>query len=321
MGKLNVLITSAGSAPAVSVMKALKAQSEIAVKIIAIDMDPLSSGFFLSEKRYEVPDTNDPGFSPYLLDICRKENIKFIFAIIDEELPVFAGLKDEFQKEGICIIVNDAEVVRVGNDKSRTFQFCLDNGIKIPELVPLPLEREKILYPLIIRPLDGRGSVDVFKINDSKELHFFKDYVKNAIIQEFIDGDEYTIDIVASPKGEILQAVPRRRLVTKAGMSYKGKTVKDERLIQYGKTVAKKFRVNGPCNVQCILKGDEIYFIELNPKFAAGLPLTVAAGVNIPLLLLKMAMGRKINNEELEFKDNFYMLRYWEEIFTEKINQ
>jgi carbamoyl-phosphate synthase large subunit len=149
-------------------------------------------------------------------------------------------------------------------------------------------------------------------------LEFYKTRFKNFLVQEFIEGQEYTIDIVAGPDGKILQAIPRERMVVKAGMSYKGRTVKDHKLMDYGKWVAGRFRISGPANIQCIANKKDIYLIEVNPKFAAGLPLTVAAGVNVPLILIKLALGIKVGREELEFRDNIYMLRFWEEIFVSK---
>lgn len=322
MDEVTVLITSAGSAPAVAVIKALRAQCETDVEIIAVDMDPLSPGFHLSDRSHLVVHPDDDCFIPRMMDICSEEQVSFIFPIIDEELLVFARNRKTFGEKGIRVIVNDAEVIIIANNKLSANEFCLSHGIKIPGRVAAGADPEEqagdVGYPLIVKPLDGRGSVGVQKIHDREELAFALQRGKGLLVQEFIEGDEYTIDIVASPRGEILQAVPRRRLVTKAGMSYKGKTAKDVELMEYGKTIAREFGVNGPANVQCIVGEGGCYFIELNPKFGAGLPLTVAAGVNVPLLLLKMAMGCEVSTDELDFQDNLYMLRYWQEIFTKE---
>jgi carbamoyl-phosphate synthase large subunit len=69
-------------------------------------------------------------------------------------------------------------------------------------------------------------------------------------------------------------------------------------------------------NIQCIDTGEEIVLIEVNPKFPASLPFTVAAGVNGPLLLVKMHLGEKLEPMLGKFVAGLVMLRYWQEIFV-----
>ncbi|MDP2904996.1 MAG: ATP-grasp domain-containing protein [Candidatus Omnitrophota bacterium] len=317
--RLNVAVTSAGSAPAVAVIKALKKQNEIICHITAMDMDPLSSGNYLADDIAAIPASGAPGFIDKVLAACRRHEVQCLIPIIDEELFVFSAAIDRFNAAGIKVIVNDAKVIRLAKDKRRAYHFCAQNNILFPRVFSATdiAGIKAADYPLIIKPNDGRGSLDTAVIKDKNELDFFKEHLNGRIIQRFIGGPEFTIDIVASPDGSVLQAVPRRRLSVKAGMSYKGETVNDRRIIEYGKKVAALFKINGPANIQCIVNEEKIYLIEVNPKFAAGLPLTVAAGVNLPLILIKSAYGLKVAKNELKFKDKLFMLRYWEEIFIE----
>ncbi|MCM8774678.1 MAG: ATP-grasp domain-containing protein, partial [Candidatus Omnitrophica bacterium] len=266
------------------------------------------------------PSFNSYNFIPRILEICEQFGVQCLIPVIDEELLMFASHREDFEKRNIKLIINNKGTIRLTKNKYLTRKFCEKENILAPKTFLKKdikdLDTQKLNYPLIIKPLVGRGSRDVVKIKNKKELYFFKDYFDNFIIQEFIEGQEYTIDIVASPCGRVLQAIPRKRIETKAGMSYKAMITKDRRLIDYGMYIAKKFHIDGPANIQCMVNKKGIYLIEVNPKFAAGLPLTVAAGVNIPLLLVKLAFGLKVKEEELDFKDKIFMLRYWEEAFV-----
>ena len=63
---------------------------------------------------------------------------------------------------------------------------------------------------------------------------------------------------------------------------------------------------------------NKYYFIEINPRYAAGgLMLTVKAGANLPFLALKMMKGISINKKDLIHKEGVMMTRYWEEIIIE----
>ena len=317
--KVNVLVTSAGSAPAVSVIKALRQQKELDIALTAIDMDALSAGFYLADKYYRVNSSSDPDFLKELKGLCEKEDISFIIPIIDEELPVFARQKNRLEK--MKVLVNDLSVIELAQDKWRAYEFCRDKGIKCPLTAKMGIDSSIDIdfnSPGILKPLRGRGSQGLFFINHKKELDNLSANMKEYIWQEKIEGKEYTVDILASLDGKILQAIPRQRIMVKSGQIYKGKTVKNPELMELASNIAEKFGINGPCNIQFIEKDNEFYLIEVNPKFAAGLPLTVNAGINIPLLLIKMHIGTELSTDELEFKDNFYMLRYWEEVYFQK---
>lgn len=314
---VNVLVTSAGSIPGIAVIQALKQQDEIPVRVVAADMNPLSVGFYLSDGSVTIPHASSPNFIPCVLDLCAAEGVSVVFPIIDEELQVFADHCDDFAKAGVTLVTNAPDVVRISKDKYETYLFCKTHDILAPETF-LPHERSKLSsakFPLIVKPRAGRGSRAVFKTENMKQLDFFREYVANPVVQEFIEGTEYTIDILTTFEGEVLSVVPRERIETKAGMSVKGRTVKDGRLIGYGKRIAETVRLFPRGNIQCIDDGGDTYLVEINPKFAATLPFTVRAGVNMPLLILKMCLGKHIRRRIDDFEDGLMMLRYWQEVY------
>ncbi len=319
MRTVKALVTSAGSSPAVAVINALKCQKEIPIDVTAVDMNPLSAGFYLSDRYFTVPAASDPEFIPIMVSICNKQKIEILFPIIDEELLTFAENRHIFEREGVRVITNAPEVVRIAKDKYETYRFCLRHDILVPAtFLPHELQNQKSLnFPLIIKPRSGKGTANVFKLRDARELDFFINYVPNPIVQEFIDGEEHTIDILTDFDGRILSVVPKRRIETKAGMQVKGKTIMDSKLLGYGKMIAEKIGLAPRANIQCIVSKDGIYLIEVNPKFPSSLPFTVAAGVNAPLLLVKMHLGKKVDEMMGNFKDGLIMLRCWQEIFVE----
>jgi carbamoyl-phosphate synthase large subunit len=313
------LVTCAGSMPAVGIINALKRQDEISIRVIALDTSPLAVGFQLADGHYTIPLASDAAFIPAVLEICKREGVNIIFPVIDEELLVFAQSRERFQDDGVRVITNAPEVVAIARDKYRTYEFCRHEGIQVPETY-LPHELPAagdLAFPLIVKPKDGRGSVGVFKARNPRELDFFLDYVPNPMVQEFLDGAEYTIDILTDFQGAAISVVPKARLETKAGMQVKGRTVKDDLLIDFALMIVKKFRLVPRGNVQCIVKGDKISLIEVNPKFPASLPFTVAAGVNAPLLLVKMHLGEKISPMIGQFRAGLVMLRCWQEFYVE----
>jgi len=315
--EVNILITSVSRK--VWLVKAFKdamKQEGIDGKVISVDINPLSAGLYVSDKHYPVPSSSDQNFIPAVLEICKKEDIKLLIPTRDGELLLFAKSKDKFEKQGIHIMVSNPGVIEICNDKYRFYQFLTKNNIPTPKTyLPNQLDFSSIHYPLLVKSRYGSGSKGLFKVENAEELQFFVNYVPNPVIQEFANGNEYTVDLFSDFNGNVLTVVPRERIETFCGESYKGKTVKDTQIIEYAKNLAEKLGTIGHITIQCIKNDNRLKFIEVNPRFGGGAILGIKSGANTPLLLIKLILGKRIEPQIGEFKDNFIMLRYTKDLF------
>ena len=172
---------------------------------------------------------------------------------------------------------------------------------------------------MILKPAFGSSSKNVFKLENKKDLEYFYPKLEKPIIQEFIIGEEYTIDTYFNFEGKLKCVVPRRRLEVRSGEVSKSITVKDERLIN---AIYKHFDINnlffGCVTIQCFKeKGNKFKFIEINPRFGGGFPLSFMAGANFAKWILQETFGLKSEATQDCWKDNVHMLRYDEEIIVE----
>jgi len=318
--KINVLITSVSRK--VWLVKSFKdALKKVGNngKVISVDIDPLSAGLYVSDKYYLAPNSTDKDFIPKILKICKKENIKLVIPSRDEELMLFANNKYKFEEKEICIMISNSEVIEVCNDKYKFYQFLKRNKVSTPKtLLTHQIDFYSIKYPLLVKSKYGSGSKGVFVANNKKELEFFNNYVPDPIIQEFLNGKEYTIDLFSDFTGEILTVVPRERIEIVSGESYKGKTIKDNEMIESAKNLAEKLGTIGHITIQIVRSSDGIKFIEVNPRFGGGANLSIKAGANTPLYLIKMLKGEKLEPRIGKFKDGYIMLRYTDDIFLDK---
>ena len=291
-------------------------QEEINGKVISVDINPLSAGFYASDKHYLIPPSSDQNFMPVILEICKKEDVKLLIPTRDGELLLFAKNKKKFEKQGIYVVVSNLEVIEICNDKYKFHQFLMKNNIPTPKTyLPNQLDFSSIHYPLLVKSRYGSGSKGLFKVENAEELQFFVNYVPNPVIQEFANGNEYTVDLFSDFNGNVLTVVPRERIETFCGESYKGKTVKDTQIIEYAKNLAEKLGTIGHITIQCIKNDNGIKFIEVNPRFGGGAILGIKSGANTPLLLIRLILGKRIEPQIGEFKDNFIMLRYTKDLF------
>jgi carbamoyl-phosphate synthase large subunit len=318
MKSLRVLITGAGTVTCQSVIKGLRQQSELQIHITTVDANPMSAGRYLGDSFHIVPLASDPGFLNALLEIAKRESIGLLVPIIDYEFQKIAENREKFEGWGCRVAISSPETIATCNEKDRTYRFFMEQGVPTPAtwLPPRLPGREEIPFPIFVKPRMGRASIDVHKIGTLAEFDFMKGRVEDPIYQEFVAGEEYTIDTLSDFSRRVIGVVPRQRVEMKVGISYKGITVRDAEMIRLGKFIAEKAGIIGHANIQCFKTPQGLKFFEINPRFSGTLPLTIAAGLNSPLLLAKLALGEEVQRAVDEFEEGLVMLRFWDEIMV-----
>lgn len=289
-------------------------------RVTGVDIEELVPAKYFVDAFYKVPKWNDKDYIDNLLNICQKEKIDMLIPLFEREFTLLCENREKFNEIGTVLILSSKRIIEIFNDKWESYKFFMSNNIDTP-MTYSKQELKDCNFPLIIKPTDGAGSKNVFKIKDEKELNFFIDYIENPIIQEFVEGTEYTIDVLCDLDGNVISIVPRQRIEVRAGEVSKGRTVKDMAIIERTLELCNKLKIDenikpiGPLTIQCIvdLKGN-IKFIEVNPRFGGGVPLSFEAGVAYAELLRKMVKGEEILPIIGEFKE-LTMLRYDEAIY------
>lgn len=283
-------------------------------RIVTTDVNGLAPALYLGDTHCWLPYSHDPAFLGQFLDLCQRENVGLIIPLIDPDLPVLAGNVEAIESTGAQVLVSPERVIDICRNKKKTYGFLKKNGFPTPQIFGEE-QAGKHGFPLIIKPLDGSASVNVFKINDSDELKFFARYVPNAVIQEFINGDEFTTDVFSDWSGNPIAAVPRRRLKVRAGEVSVGRVERNPELEQICKEVAKWLGTVGPINIQAIQSGDSWQILEINPRFGGGSPLSMAAGMPMDQWAISMALNGSFPAEPPVISDHLTMMRFDDSFF------
>lgn len=285
-------------------------------EVIVTDVNPLSPTIYIADRAHRVPLSSDPSYIDVIEEICVQEHIGLIVPTIDDELDAFAAAKGRFSNDGILVAVSPLETTRICNDKYLTSRFMLERGLPVVETyTPADLPADPA-FPLFIKPRNGRGGVAAFAIHSHRDLEFFLDYVPDPVIQPYLDGPEFTIDVLCDFNGELLSVVPRERVVIRAGVVDRGRTVRHPKLMDVGIACARGLGFVGAVNIQCrVVKGQPIVF-EINPRFSGGIPLTIAAGADFPRMLVQLARGARVVPSVGRFQDNLWMTSYETSVFV-----
>lgn len=308
--KNNILILSAGRR--VELVKCFKSAAEKmqnGSKIIAADLSDTAPAIYFADKHYLIPRIGTEGYLESIVDICKKENIALVVPTIDTELLILAENKEMLEQETEAkILVSDLSVIQICRDKTNSQKFFEKNGFGVPAQIH-DIYNDNFSFPVFIKPLDGSSSINAFKVNNMEELEFFNKYIEKPMIQEYMEGEEFTVDVCLDFCSNILSIVPRKRLAVRSGEIAKGFIVKDREIIDDVTRLMKVLKPIGHITVQCMKTKKGIEYIEINPRFGGGAPMSIMAGADSCENLYRLMAGEVLEYSE-EYQENILFLRF-----------
>ena len=303
-----MLIPGAGGAAGIGAIKSL-GMCKFKGKIVSTDADALSAGLYLADKGYVVPPANDPSFFQKAIQIIENEQINIILPTSGFDIVPYSKNKKALEDNNIVAAMSDYEVIQTCLNKEN-FYYKLKNKFNLPYTTTNPSKIDT--FPCIAKPIFGKGSKNVFICRDENELNIILSKYNDMIIQEYLPGKEYTIDVLSDLDGNALLAIPRERIEVKAGISFKGKIILNKTIQEECLNIAEYIGIKGPSCMQmkCDKEGMP-KLTEVNPRMGGGTIMTTYAGVNFPELIIKMVNDDKIEIPEI---NEITMVRYYEEV-------
>jgi len=316
--KNNILVLSAGRR--VSLVRAFKkAIDELKIDgdVFGADMIPnMSAACNVLNNSFVLPHVLRGEYIDELKSLCIKESIKLVIPTIDTELLKLSKYKQEFKELGITIVVSDSELVVPCRDKRLTHD--LFDNIGFP--VPITYSLDSIKFPCFSKPISGSLSQNIRILQSREELDTWDVPKSEMMYMEVISSeefDEYTIDVYYTQDSELICMVPRQRVEIRGGEISKGRT--NKALICLLREPMSKVKTAFGCLTLQVFKSkttEQIYGIEINPRFGGGFPLSNAAGARYPEFLLReLFLNEKLAYTD-DWEDQLVMLRYDAEVLV-----
>ena len=267
-----------------------------------------TSGFFHCDKNYIVPSIKEErNYIDKLLYICKKEKISMILSFYDYDTYILSKYLKEFEDLGVKPVISSHHINTICFDKVETFKFLKSHGFKTPWTMTSDevAQTEIPSYPVIVKPRFGTGSNAISFANNRSEVDFFLKYYDNEdmIVQEFIEGTEYSFDVLNDFNGQTVTAVVKRKMKMRSGETDQGYAIKDNSLAEWGMNLGRKLGHIGPLDVDFFIKDDEPYILELNPRFGGGYPITHLADIDFPKILIDLVNGKLDPSEYEKYHD------------------
>jgi len=309
-----VLVTGAGGAAGIAVIRSLLRRADVTV--FAADMDGWASGIYLvppGQRRLVEPGRSE-AFVPGLARLVADDAIDVVISTVDVELATLASRRDELAPA--VLAAPPAATLEVCLDKLALAEACAPTA-NVPRTVlagPDALEVDWI-FPAFAKPRSGAGGRGIRMVPDRAALEALP-LDEGLIVQDLLPGDEFSVDVIADAAGHVVAAVPRTRTRVDSGVAIAGRTVHDAELEETAAAVARAIGLVGVANVQ--LRRDRAgraALLEVNPRFPGALPLTIAAGVDIPSLVVDLFTGVALP-ESVPFRE-LATVRHLEDVFLD----
>ena len=310
-------------APGIPVIKSIQDTHQI----IGFSYDPNEPGNYMgmTQKTYLMPYPS-LGFEELkerLTYIQEKESLDAIIPNLDAELPLYIKYQDEIEAMGIKLCLPSAENFELRNknklDKlSETLGMIYPKTFEVSSVLELEKSLEKLEFPVMIK---GNYYKAYMAHNlESAEESFYKisnEWGFPILVQEVVKGEELNLVGVGDGDGILVGGVAIKKLTTtEIGKIWTGITIQNEQLIQIAKDFVAHTKWKGPFELECIVNAQDVFMIEINPRFPAWVYFATEIGVNLPKMVVDIMQGKKIT-PQLDYPQNKMYVRYTGEMVTD----
>ncbi|TKD69238.1 ATP-grasp domain-containing protein [Pseudalkalibacillus hwajinpoensis] len=253
----------------------------------------------------QIKDTSESDLITSILSSkYKKDQLLNVISLNDLHLPVAARVAEK-----LGVGLQSALSIEIPSNKYKfnkllnyleitTPNFCLTNAHNAF------FTANKIGYPLVIKPINGTGSKFVKLIRDKHELSRYLDEMKSQksfgrsmnrsdeyLIEEYIDGDLFSVEVMIQNGNPIIFGVTKRTLegdpyfIEKESI-FPIKNLNIPKLNNYIERIIEALGMKwGFAHIEFIYKKDiGLYFIEMNPRLPGGvIPKMISKYYNINL--------------------------------------
>lgn len=293
--------------PGIAVARSLKEATDLNVEIIGLAYDAMEPGIYLDwlvDRAFIVPYPSSGGetYIERLLEIQGRVGLDFVIPNLDAELPVYIHYAKRLEAHGIGLVTPTMR------------QFRLRGKDRLPAIAPaIGLEHpdSEILYShdeigpaleRLQRPLMVKGVFyDAKRALNAAEVHahtarIAAEWGFPVILQQMVSGEHLNLIGVGDGAGGLIG----RLAIKKVALSSQGKiatgvTIDNPAMLAAAERFAATYHWRGPFELECILVGETLYLIEINPRFPAWAHFATGVGLNLPAALVRLGRNEPVD--------------------------
>ena len=308
---MNILLTSIGRR--YYLIKYFKKNLNSNIKIISTNSSNHTSAKNYSNFFYLSPKIESKSYLKFILSIIKKHKIKLIVPLIDIDSKKLSKNIEMINKFNATLISPPHRIVNIINDKFKLYEFLKRNDIITPKTYIskkkflYDFNKKKIKFPVILKPKYGTSSILTIKANNINQLNIYYKYLmqkisyeyfnkrnhkQKIVIQEYIKGTEYGLDLMNTIKGKYYSHLLKQKIHMRNGETDICR-ISNKKISQMCKKISGLILHNFLIDVDMIYKNKKFYVIDINPRIGGGYPFTHIAGFDMIKCLLDQVYSKK----------------------------
>lgn len=271
------------------------------------------SRFACKSLRYPSPYSRPDDFLAWVARTIEHEKIEAILPIHEETFLLSKHAKAFREKVRLCL--PDYDALLSVHDKARLSELLDKLAIRAPKtvrLVDVPTEssiRQMFNTQILLKPRQGGGNWAISLLNETVEYAGQIDrYLRTngvakerVLLQEWIPVSEKFSHAVVYQDGRLVQDfadLHLRDFPVSGGAGCLRTTCEAGPFRDISSKLFDSVRWHGVAELEYVRHSEtgELYLIEVNPRIWGGLHSALAAGLNIPELLLRIAGGEQVSS-------------------------
>ncbi len=271
-----------------------------------------------------IPEEKERVIDDYIKIIKTNKDIKWIISGPETEILILADFENQFLNMGVGLFHPPKDSVELISNKLKMYTRMFEKKMNVPKYFSLKkferLSGDMADETFILKPIYGRGSQGIFKVQKKDIEKMLETTIlkrQDYLIQKFINGIEYSVDVLCDLDGNLVSGVVRRRIETDSGISVISKTEKNEEIYNLVEEICKIITFRGVVCIQFIKSEEDkkFYLTDINPRFGGGSILAIKASQSFRNNVIKLLKCEKINYNNRWDYQIMTMIRYYNEIF------
>jgi carbamoyl-phosphate synthase large subunit len=278
-------------------------EEEIETIMINNNPETVSTDFAISDRLYFEPLALED-----ILNVIELEGIDEVIVQLGGQTAL--NLAKGLEEEGVQLLGTTSGTIDVFEDRDEFYKLL--DKLEIPRVKgetaadeeELRNAAERLGYPVLIRPSYVIGGLNMVIIHNQQELSNVLEEGSvhyPILVDQYLEASEAELDLAADGEHILIPAIIEH--IEKTGVhsgdsfcmipaqSFPPKM--KQKMADYAKRIVSSLKYKGLMNVQFIVKGEDVYLLEVNPRSSRTMPIvSKVAGVDLVKKATKILLGK-----------------------------
>jgi len=315
--------------PGVGVARSLIEDAELDVHLVGLAYDAMEPGIYMDwlfDRNFMMPYPSGQADAMIerLLYIHEKYGLDCVIPNVDAELPIYIRYADELAGHGIRTMVPTREQFRLrAKDRipgvAEMIQVQCPRTSAITSVGELVEAVDDIGLPVIVKgPFCKAYRVHTTREATAKYHSLVAEWGYPVIVQEVVTGEEMNVVALGDGEGNVMGITAiKKSWITAQGKIWTGVSIRHEKILAATRRFIREVKWRGPLELECIVtRDDEVYLIEINPRFPAWSYFATGIGQNLPGMIIRKLFGLEMR-EPADYPAGRLFVRYTYEMVTD----